>query len=171
MMDIIKNLRDLGSTVEIDRYIFVNVGLALLSTYILYRQIFPSKTVPDSHKRAKKTSEATEEPLVYQKFTPKSLSPFNGVDNDKVLLAVKGTVYDVTAGRSFYGPGGPYSNFAGRDASRGLAKGSFDDDMLTPIDQSIDELKDLTEEELGSLNEWASHFAGKYIACGELVNE
>ena len=32
----------------------------------------------------------------------------------------------MTAGRSFYGPDGMYGNFAGRDASRGMAKQSFD---------------------------------------------
>lgn len=38
-------------------------------------------------------------------------------------LAVKGTVYDVSRAKNFYAPGASYNAFAGRDASRGLAKG------------------------------------------------
>ena len=60
---------------------------------------------------------------------------------------------------------GMYANFAGRDASRGMAKQSFDEgmdarltssclihdplpEMLTPIDQPMDKLEDLTAEEM-----------------------
>lgn len=84
---------------------------------------------------------------------------------------MQGRVFDVTAGASFYGPGGPYSNFAGRDASRGLAKNSFDEDMLTDLDKPIDKLEGLNEEELGALAGWASHFEGKYLLVGRLVEE
>ncbi len=58
-----------------------------------------------------------------------------------------------------------YANFAGRDASRGMAKQSFDEgvyfsysyvslklnvrvDMLTPLDQPLDKLDDLTPDEM-----------------------
>ena len=60
---------------------------------------------------------------------------------------------------------GMYANFAGRDASRGMAKQSFEEgahylpffhtllthtltEMLTPIDQPLDKLEDLTQEEM-----------------------
>lgn len=43
--------------------------------------------------------------VVFQSFTPKSLEPFNGRDSERILLAINGIVFDVTAGRSFYGPG------------------------------------------------------------------
>lgn len=112
-----------------------------------------------------------KEPLLYQTYTPKTLQPFNGKDDEKVLLAVRGKVYDVTKSKRFYGPGGPYSNFAGRDASRGLAKNSFDPEVLTPVDQKLDLLDNLTAEETQSLEDWQSTFDGKYLVVGELVNE
>lgn len=115
--------------------------------------------------------ESEPEPLVFTRFTPATLAHYNGSLDPRVLIAVKGKVYDVTAGKSFYGPGGPYSNFAGRDASRGLAKNSFDPDVLTAIDEPIDTLEDLTDDERKTLDDWAGLFASKYIHCGELVNE
>ncbi|KAH7865006.1 hypothetical protein Vadar_001104 [Vaccinium darrowii] len=42
-------------------------------------------------------------------------------------MAVKGWIFDVIAGESFYGPGGDYAMFAGKDASRALAKMSKDE--------------------------------------------
>lgn len=87
-----------------------------------------------------------------------------------VYLAVKGRVFDVTRGRNFYGPGGPYANFAGRDASRGLAKGSFDEDMLTKdLDGPLDTLTDLNQEELEAMAGWEERFLEKYLVVGKLV--
>lgn len=110
-------------------------------------------------------------PRVFATFTPRTLRPYNGSDNKLVYLAVEGKVFDVTAGSNFYGPGGPYENFAGRDASRGLAKNSFDEEMLTPINQPIDKLEDLTDDERRSLSDWKGHFEGKYLLVGKLVEE
>lgn len=111
------------------------------------------------------------EPLIYTKYTLQTLAKYDGVKDPRVLLAVKGKVFDVTPGKGFYGPGGPYANFAGHDASRGLAKNSFDDEMITPIKEPIDTLSDLTDEELRALDEWSDHFAGKYTEVGELVSQ
>ena len=78
-----------------------------------------------------------------------------------VYLAVRGKVFDVTPGKNFYGPGGPYENFAGRDASRGLACGSFDEDMLTKdLYGPLDDLSGLGQDEMHALQEWEDRFTG-----------
>lgn len=106
--------------------------------------------------------------VVDGKFTPKSLVKYNGADHPKIFIAVRGKVYDVTQGKAFYGPGGPYANFGGRDALRGLAKNSFELDNLTAIDQPIDTLADLTSGEKESLDSWEEHFENKYPVVGTL---
>lgn len=49
-----------------------------------------------------------------------------GPNNERVLLALKGIIYDVT-GSDFYSKGGAYSVFSGYDASVNLAKMSHDE--------------------------------------------
>lgn len=79
-----------------------------------------------------------------------------------VYLAVKGKVHDVTGGRNFYGPGGPYENFAGRDATRGLACQSFDEEMLTKnLDGPLDDCSDLDKDQLENLQGWVERFDEK----------
>jgi len=151
----------LGRLCSISVFTPVNLVLFSVFVYLLYVRLRP--TPPPKM--------AAPDPLVFKTFTPKTLQPYNGIDDPRVLLAVNGRVFDVTAGKSFYGPQGPYSNFAGRDASRGLAKNSFDEDMLTALDKPLDLLEDLNNEERTSLMEWAGHFEGKYLLVGKLVNE
>lgn len=63
-------------------------------------------------------------------MTPEELSAYSGADPDKpVYLSINGTIYDVSAGRHVYGPGGSYSFFAGKDASRAYVTGCFADDL------------------------------------------
>lgn len=76
-------------------------------------------------------------------------SPKNDRVDLEILLAVKGNVYDVSfGGKEHYGPGGSYHIFAGIDASRALAKMSFD-----PNDVNSSDLSDLTEEQLKILDD------------------
>lgn len=112
-----------------------------------------------------------EEPaVVFRTFTPRTLLPYNGENDMPVYLAVRGRVFDVTRGRNFYGPGGPYANFAGRDASRGLACGSFDEEMLTKdLDGPLDTLSDLDKDQLEALQGWEERFLEKYLVVGKLV--
>ncbi|KAG1442473.1 hypothetical protein G6F56_011049 [Rhizopus delemar] len=106
---------------------------------------------------------------VFKNYTPVDLLPFTGEDGSRILIAVNGSVYDMTAGQSFYGPGGPYANFAGHDASRGLAKNSFDKEMMVDPYGSIDKLEDLASDEWESLREWENLFTRKYLLVGKLV--
>lgn len=140
----------------------VNLLLLSLALYLLYTRLRPSSPAapPPAH-----------EAIVFQSFTPKMLQRYNGTDDPRVYLAVAGGVFDVTSGAGFYGPGGSYSNFAGRDASRGLAVGSFDDDVLPSIDGPLDDLKDLAAPERETLAGWVEHFQGKYILVGKLISE
>jgi len=138
-----------------------NLFLIALAIYVFYLKTRPAKVVLPQ----------AMEPHVFTHYTPKTLAKFNGKDDKKILIGVKGNVYDVTPGATFYGPSGPYGNFAGRDASRGLSKGSFDEDMITPLDNPIDDLKDLLDDEKKALDDWEEHFANKYACVGKLVEE
>lgn len=137
-------------------------AVAVVLTALILLRVFGTKEEPPS---------VASTAIEIQDFTPYKLSKFNGQDDPHVLIAVKGKVYDVTTGKGYYGPGGPYENFAGRDASRGLAKHSFDPDMLTPLDKPIDTLKDLNAEEFEALDKWAEFFGEKYVFCGKLVDD
>ncbi|GJJ78564.1 membrane-associated progesterone receptor component [Entomortierella parvispora] len=143
----------------------VNWVLAAVLGYISYNYFSGSGT---------KTPPAAPRPrppaLVFKEYTPKELAEFDGRTEDtRILMAVQGKVFDVTRGRNFYGPDGPYGNFAGRDASRGLAKNSFDKAMLSPLDGPIDKLEDLDDDDKESLANWAEHFEGKYQLVGKLI--
>lgn len=53
------------------------------------------------------------------RLTAEQLAQHDGSDLSKPLyVSVRGKVYDMSAGRSFYGPGGPYSVFAGKVSVR-----------------------------------------------------
>lgn len=139
----------------------LNVLLILLLGYTIYTTVrsVPPPTLP-------KEPPAT----VFRTFTPRTLLPFTGEDGKPIYFAVRGRVFDVSNGRNFYGPGGPYENFAGRDASRGLACGSFDEDMLTKdLDGPLDKLDDLGPEEMEAMRGWEESFESKYLVVGNLV--
>ncbi|PON68361.1 Cytochrome b5-like heme/steroid binding domain containing protein [Trema orientale] len=98
-------------------------------------------------------------------LTAQELIQYNGTDPSKpIYVAVKGRIFDVTDGKSFYGPGGPYSMFAGKDASRALAKMSKN---LEDVSPSID---DLSEKEIGVLNDWEKKFEAKYPVIGRVAS-
>uniref|UniRef100_A0A5B7BB67 Putative membrane steroid-binding protein 2-like n=1 Tax=Davidia involucrata TaxID=16924 RepID=A0A5B7BB67_DAVIN len=109
---------------------------------------------------------ALREPVQLGDVTEDELRAYDGSDPNKpLLMAIKGQIYDVSRSRMFYGPGGTYSLFAGRDASRALALMSFDPQDLTG---NID---GLSASELEVLQDWEYKFMEKYVKVGQLVSE
>ncbi|KAI4376209.1 hypothetical protein MLD38_013996 [Melastoma candidum] len=99
-------------------------------------------------------------------LTAQELYQYNGTDTSKpIYVAIKGRVFDVTAGKSFYGPGGAYSMFAGKDASRALAKMSKSEDDVSP------DLDGLSEKEMGVLEDWEKKFEAKYPVIGRVSSD
>ena len=90
---------------------------------------------------SKKTEEEdeVEAPAPMRNFTTKQLRHFDGGTNENsdepkpVYLSVGGTVFDVSKGRDFYGPGGAYEVFAGRECGVALATMSFDETKLDDV--------------------------------------
>ncbi|KAK0592107.1 hypothetical protein LWI29_013440 [Acer saccharum] len=107
---------------------------------------------------------AVSEPVQMGDVTEEELRAYDGSDPKKpLLMAIKGQIYDVSRSRMFYGPGGPYAIFAGRDASRALALMSFDPQDLTG------NIEGLSESELEVLQDWELKFIEKYIKVGQIV--
>jgi membrane-associated progesterone receptor component len=81
-----------------------------------------------------------------------------------IWVAIKGIIFDVSHNTKAYGPGGGYSVFAGKDASRALAKSS-----LKPED-CIPKYDDLGPEELKVLDQWVEFFRKRYNIVGRVVD-
>lgn len=88
----------------------VNTALLLYILYQAQRILLPSNKLPaqtpSEFKAGYSWMPKSHPPtLLYTTYTPKTLEPFSGRDGGRILLAIDGTVFDVTAGRNFYGPG------------------------------------------------------------------
>lgn len=87
----------------------INTALFLYILYAVQRIIFPPKTkrttIPNEFKAGYSWMPKSHPPTVmYKTYTPKTLQHFSGLDGGRILLAINGIVFDVTAGRNFYGP-------------------------------------------------------------------
>ncbi|KAI1936233.1 hypothetical protein LOZ66_004690 [Ophidiomyces ophidiicola] len=96
-------------------------------------------------------------------LTPSELSLYNGTSPDlPIYVSINSTVYDVSASPHAYGPGGSYSFFAGRDATRAFVTGCFEED-LTPDMSGVEEMFIPIEDDDDSVVEKALSKAAKKI--------
>jgi membrane-associated progesterone receptor component len=84
-------------------------------------------------------------------------------DDGPILFAADGIVFNVYKGRNFYGMGGEYHIFAGRDATRLLAKTKVEEESSTELTQK------LNIAERAALAAWIYTFKSKgYDIVGKL---
>jgi membrane-associated progesterone receptor component len=140
---------------------YLNIALIGLIAFLLYKIVRSSSDVSTPS-----VPPEPQLPKIRKDFTVQELKEFDGNQPDgRVLVAVNGSVYDVTKGKRFYGPGGPYAAFGGTDASRGLATFS----VVSSDKEGYDDLSDLNSMEMDSVREWELQFKEKYEYVGRLL--
>ncbi|GAB0093412.1 membrane-associated progesterone receptor component 1 [Sergentomyia squamirostris] len=140
----------------------LNLFLVVVISILAYK-IFRNTTQP---KTAQAAPVEPTLPRLRRDFAVQELKQYDGNQPDgRILVAVNGNVYDVTKGKRFYGPGGPYAAFGGRDASRGLATFS----VTSNDNNEYDDLSDLNTMEMDSVREWEMQFKERYILVGKLL--
>ena len=144
---------------------FFTVLALLWAVYYVATGLFGSS---DDHIHQRSTAfeeqmEPLPPPVQLGEITEEELKQYDGSDSKKpLLMAIKGQIYDVSQSRMFYGPGGPYALFAGKDASRALAKMSFEEKDLTG------DISGLGPFELDALQDWEYKFMSKYVKVGTI---
>lgn len=139
----------------------LNVFLLGVCTVLIYK-IFRSS---DGSGGATGPVEPPVPKMKRQDMTLEQLKQYDGMgEHGRVCVAVNGKIFDVTRGTKFYGPGGPYSAFAGRDATRALATFSVKD-----VKEEYDDLSDLSSMQMDSVREWEMQFTEKYDYIGKFL--
>jgi len=97
-------------------------------------------------------------------WNEQDLKPYDGSQDPDgpILLAANGKVFNVYKGRHFYGPGCEYHLFAGRDATRLLAKGKLEEET------EEEKGKKLNMGERATLQGWMWTIESKYDVVGQL---
>mmetsp|Transcript_21063 Transcript_21063/g.25358 ORF Transcript_21063/g.25358 Transcript_21063/m.25358 type:complete len:290 (+) Transcript_21063:64-933(+) len=136
MLDIVETLSAyLDSVTGIEGVL----GYLLIVVVVMIGHNFLNKTSEEPN-GATQQQEEEEEPDPPRNFTSEQLKYFDGKKDEKteevkpVYLSLHGTVFDVSNGRNFYGPDGPYECFAGHECGVALAKMSFDTEFLDDMD-------------------------------------
>uniref|UniRef100_A0A7S4VWP8 Cytochrome b5 heme-binding domain-containing protein n=2 Tax=Ditylum brightwellii TaxID=49249 RepID=A0A7S4VWP8_9STRA len=88
-------------------------------------------------------------------------------NSSPLYLSIMGRIYDVTAGSNFYGPGGQYHSFVGKDATRAFATGCLKEECM------VSTLDGLSEKELKEIDRWVELYEthDKYTFVGTLVED
>ncbi|XP_075708967.1 neuferricin isoform X2 [Rhinoderma darwinii] len=97
-------------------------------------------------------------------LSKEELSSYHGGHGSPGLyLAVLGQVFNVQKGIKHYGPGGSYSFFAARDASRAYVTGDFTEGGL------VDDVSELSPSQMLHLNNWLRFYHKNYAVVGKLM--
>jgi len=139
---------------------YTDVILLAILAYVVYIMFFKKATATEPER----PSTPPLPDFKMQDMTVDELRKYNGVDDERILVAVAGRIYDVTRGKSFYGPGSAYETLAGHDATRSFAL--FD---AKAVKDEHDDWDGLKEHDLHDALEWEERFRAKYPYVGRLL--
>ncbi|KND01606.1 uncharacterized protein SPPG_03403 [Spizellomyces punctatus DAOM BR117] len=100
-------------------------------------------------------------------LTTAELAQYDGTDPSKpIYLAINGKVYDVSAGPQYYGKGGGYNFFSGKDAARAYITGCFQTHLTH-------DLRGLSEAQIKTLDQWTDFYAkhDQYFYVGKVIHD
>jgi membrane-associated progesterone receptor component len=90
----------------------INLILIIPIVYLLHEILFPrsllasGSPIPSSYEESYLWRPKAHPPsILWKKYSPQTLQVYDGKRNPRIILAINRVVYDVTAGKSFYGPG------------------------------------------------------------------
>lgn len=99
-------------------------------------------------------------------LTEQELKRYDGSDpNLPIYVAIDGHVFDVSPGRDYYGPGGSYHFFAGRDAARAYTTGCFETHLTH-------DLRGLSPDQIKDVEGWVKFYLDhpKYFKVGRVLH-
>ncbi len=134
------------------------------SKYPIVGRLIPDSDLPDSNRILTLDDLANHKGSSDDGDDNRSIPP--GFATQPIYVGAGDKVFDVSFGGSqFYGPGCSYEVFAGKNASRNLAKMSLEEE------DSNSTISDLNEKEVKTLKDWMNTFENKklYPVVGKLA--
>lgn len=86
-------------------------------------------------------------------------------NQETILVSILGICYDVSSGKEFFGPSGPYRVYAGHDISYALAMMSLRSSDLDKFNYRLED-----PEDKQTLADWIAYFDVKYTRAGKVVD-
>jgi membrane-associated progesterone receptor component len=151
----------LGYLIQIPLQALFLLGTICLTLQITWRRIRPLPK--DKPQKNIDQEDVKAEP---REITLKELQMFDGIRRDDIYVAINRKVFDVSSAWEYFGPEGPDSSLAGRDASRALVTLSLPNDC-----SKIDDFSDFNSLQLDCLFELETQYQERYNYVGELVEK
>jgi len=139
----------------------ITICMAVYISVSMMSFLFTALTTKKPEPRKKEEVEVPDPP---RDFTIEQLREFDGSNDKPIYIALRGEVYDVSSASDFYGEGSGYHCFAGREASRAMARLSFEEEDLA--NPNVD---DLGPFDRSTLDDWIQKF--KYYKCYPVVGK
>lgn len=147
---------------------FLSTVFTFIDNYSPFHEVLESDEELLEKLKSQQHQQSTPEPPKAETskrrvFSEAELRRYDGSPGSPgLMLALLGVVYDVQRGQEYYGPGGGYSFFAGRDASRAYVTGKFEEEGL------VSNVDGLSSADYLGLEEWSSFYTKDYVMVGVL---